>query len=176
MTSTALDPYASVPPAPGLAAVVAVGRGGAIGAAGGLPWHIPSELAHFKRVTMGHAIIMGSTTWASIGRPLPGRHTVVLSRRGLEVPASVEVAGSIPEALALAAAHDTDPMVVGGAAVYAAFAPMLARLWWTDVAVDVPDADAHFPPLDEAEWHDVAGWPGDDDRARYRVRDRRSRL
>lgn len=151
--------------------VVAVGEGGAIGAAGHLPWHAPEDLAHFKAVTLGHTLIMGSVTWASIGRPLPGRRTIVVSRAGVDVPAEVAVAASPEEALELADRSDPSPCIVGGARIYAALADRCVRLWRTDIAVSVPDADA-FWPADPPGMTEMARWRGSDERLTFRVLDR----
>jgi dihydrofolate reductase len=168
-------PYEALPPSAGLSAIVAVGRDGAIGRHNALAWHIPEELAHFRRVTKGHTLIMGSSTWASIGRPLPGRRIIVLSSRYLDLPDTVEVAADLDDALAQAMPHDPSPIIAGGAAVYTASLPRVRRLWWTDVDVDVPDGDVFFPQLDLHEWDEVASWFGEDVRLTFRVFDRRSR-
>lgn len=136
--------------------VVAVARSGVIGRGGELPWRLPADLRFFKRVTMGHHLVMGRKTWASIGRPLPGRTMVVLSRDpGLEL-AGATVVHDLPEALALArAAGDTEAFVIGGAEVYARALPLADRLYLTRVHADV-EGDVHFPDLDEHQWVEVA--------------------
>lgn len=157
----------------GPAIVVAVGRGEAIGQDGGLPWRAPEDLAHFKALTMGHHVIMGATTWASIGRPLPGRHIVVVSRRRLDLPAGVVLAGSPEAALSLALLADPSPIVAGGTTIYRALLPAVVRIHRTDIAVDVPGADAHFPVLDPSDWVEVESHPGIDPRLTFRTLDRR---
>jgi len=115
-----------------LAIVVAIGDGGVIGKAGALPWRIPEDLQHFKRTTMGHAIIMGRKTHASIGRPLAGRRNIVVSRTadGFD---GCETARSLEEAVALARTTDEEPRVIGGAAVYEAALPLATRIFLTEV-------------------------------------------
>lgn len=138
-----------------LALVVAVSANGVIGRDGGLPWHLPEDLRHFRRVTIGHAIIMGRRTWDSIGRPLPRRRSIVVTRqRGLEIP-GCEVAHSLDEAIALArAGGDAEPRVVGGAALYQAALPLATRLYLTRVLREV-QGDTFFPELDLARWQET---------------------
>src|SRR5437879_406067 len=103
--------------------IVAIAKNLAIGRGGKLPWHYSSDLKFFKETTMGHAVVMGANTWRSIGRPLPGRLNIVLSRSGnAEVPATVRLVRSRDEVLDLAAAVDTDVFIIGGAEVFKAFA------------------------------------------------------
>lgn len=133
--------------------VVAVARNGVIGRDGGLPWRLPADLRFFKRVTMGHHLIMGRKTWDSIGRPLPGRTMVVLTRdRRLEIP-GVEVVHALPEALALArAAGESEAFVIGGADVFALALPLADRLYLTRVHADV-EGDVCFPaPVHDDRW------------------------
>jgi dihydrofolate reductase len=136
-----------------LGLVVAVARNGGIGRERGLPWRLPEDLAHFKTVTMGHAVVMGRTTHESIGRPLPGRRNVVVSRTVAALP-GCEVARSLPEALTLARAHDAMPMVIGGATLYAEALPLATHLFLTEVDRDV-EADTFFPAFDRAQWREV---------------------
>ena len=134
--------------------VVAVARGGVIGAAGALPWHLPADLAHFKRLTLGHAVIMGRATFESIGKPLPQRLNIVLTRQADYAPPGVEVVPSLAAAYARAAAHGGPAMVIGGAKVYAQALADAQRIELTEVHADVP-GDTHFPPLG-ADWREVA--------------------
>jgi dihydrofolate reductase len=127
-----------------LALIVAVARNGVIGREGGLPWHIPEDLKHFKNTTLGHAIIMGRRTHDSIGRPLPKRRNIVVTRRpGLELP-GCERAESLDEAIALARTTDPCPFIIGGASLYAEALPMVTELHVTRVDDDV-EGDVHFP-------------------------------
>ena len=151
--------------------VVAVGRGGAIGRGGAVPWQAREDMAHFKRVTMGHAVVLGAATWASIGRTLPGRRLVVVSRRELDLPPDVERAAGPDDALDLALARDPSPVVGGGAAIYAALLPRVVRVFLTDVDEAVEGADTLWPPLDPTRWTEVATWAGADPRLTFRVLD-----
>ncbi len=140
-----------------LALIVAVDRGGVIGRDGAMPWHLPADLAHFKRVTMGHPIIMGRRTWDSLPGPLPGRRHLVLTRRaGWQAPGATACA-SLDEALAHAAGGPP-PFVIGGAQIYALALPRATRLLMTRVLADVP-GDARFPGWDDG-WASGAapGW------------------
>lgn len=136
-----------------LALVVAYAvPGRAIGDGERMPWHHPADLRHFRAVTAGHAVIMGRRTWASIGRPLPGRRNLVLSRDPAFRAAGAEVFADLAAAVAAArAGGDACPMVIGGGTVYAQALPGATVLHLTEVH------EAHagavvFPPIDEAEW------------------------
>lgn len=164
-----------LPPLPGLALIVAVGHNRAIGRAGGLPWHAPEDLAYFRRVTTGHAVIIGATTWHSIGRALPDRQLIVVTSRELTVPDGVMLTSDPDSALAVALAIDPAPIVAGGTLVYEALLPAVVRLHRTDVDVDVDDADAFFPTLDQDDWIERRSWSGADPRLTFRVLDRVAR-
>jgi dihydrofolate reductase len=110
-------------PLPPLALIVAVARDGIIGRDGALPWHLPEDLRHFKRLTRGHAIVMGRRTFESIGRPLPERRNLVVSRTLAAPPPGVELFPSLDAALAAARTTDPEPFVIGGAALYAEALP-----------------------------------------------------
>ncbi|MCH9680747.1 MAG: dihydrofolate reductase [Deltaproteobacteria bacterium] len=139
-----------------LSLIVAVAQNGVIGRDGDLPWRLPADLRFFKRTTLGHHLIMGRKTWESIGRPLPGRSTVVLTRDRDAVIAGVAVAHDLRAGLAVAEdAGDAEAFVAGGAAVYAAALPHADRLYLTEVAA-VVDGDVRFPSWDEAAWSEVA--------------------
>lgn len=137
--------------------VAAVAENGVIGADGGIPWHLSEDLAHFKSTTWGHTLLMGRATYESIGRPLPGRATVVLTRDPSWSAAGVRVAGSLTDAVALvddpAGDLPGDLMVVGGEAVYAAALPVADAQILTEVHQS-PPGDAHYPEFDPAEWHE----------------------
>ncbi len=131
--------------------IVAVAEGGVIGREGKLPWHLPADLARFKRLTMGHHILMGRRTWESIGRPLPGRTTVIISRRGVPgAPEGVHVASSLEAALALAG-DDPEPFVIGGGMIYREALPLARRVYLTRVHGTFP-GDTYFPDLDPGAW------------------------
>ncbi|MBJ94796.1 MAG: hypothetical protein CMP23_10045 [Rickettsiales bacterium] len=137
-----------------LALVVAMSRDRVIGCDGGLPWHFSEDLRHFKQVTLEHAVIMGRRTWDSIGRPLPGRRNIVVTRRQGWAPQGCEVAGSLEEAIKLARQHDSEPRIIGGATLYEQALPMATRLFLTEVDVEV-DGDTHFPDFERGEWREV---------------------
>jgi dihydrofolate reductase len=136
-----------------LGLVVAWARQQAIGQGGTLPWHVPEDLSRFKAVTLGHAIIMGRKTHESIGRPLPGRRNLVVSRTAPAFP-GCEVVRSLDEALALARQTDAMPMIIGGAELYAQALPQVTHLFLTEIDRTV-EADTFFPPFDRAGWHEV---------------------
>jgi dihydrofolate reductase len=133
-----------------LAMVVAIADGGVIGKAGGLPWHLPEDLKHFKAKTLGHAIIMGRATHESIGRPLPGRRNIVVSRSSFE---GCEHASSIEEAIALARTTDDEPRIIGGAKIYEAALPFATRIYLTEIHRKV-EGDA-FLHLDRTGWRET---------------------
>lgn len=139
-----------------LSLIAAVSENGIIGRGGELPWHLPADLRRFKALTMGHHLLVGRKTWESIGRPLPGRTMVVISRRPGYAPAGVRVARSLEEAVALAAAAgEEEAFVGGGEALYRAALPQADRLYLTRVGAEVP-GDARFPAWREEEWELVA--------------------
>jgi dihydrofolate reductase len=136
--------------------IAAVAENGVIGRDGQLPWRLKADLRRFKSLTTGHPIIMGRRTWESIGRPLPGRTSIVITRQTrYETPfVQVQVANDWDEAhqLALAApGGDVESFAIGGGEVYCAALPHARRLYLTRVFASV-DGDAHFPPYNEAEW------------------------
>lgn len=136
--------------------IAAVAHNGVIGRDGELPWRLPADLRFFKRVTMGHHIVMGRKTWESIGRPLPGRTIVVLTRGGAQEIPGVRFVRDLPAGLAVAeAAGDTEAFVIGGAEVFASALERAERLYLTRVHADV-EGDVCFPPFDEHPWVEVA--------------------
>ena len=137
-----------------LSLIVAMARNGVIGNRGALPWHIPEDLKHFRRVTTGHAIIMGRTTHASIGKALPNRRNIVVSRNPSFVAEGCEVAHALDEAIALARQTDPEPVIIGGARIYEEALPLVTRMYMTEVSRDV-DGDVHFPALDRSAWREV---------------------
>jgi dihydrofolate reductase len=130
-----------------------------IGRDGTLPWHIPEDLKHFRRVTEGHAILMGRRTYESIGRPLPKRHNIVLSRDPhLELP-GCEVVGSLSAGIEVAVRLGDDvPRVIGGAAIYSLAMPVTTELFLTELSRTV-EGDTFFPAFDRAEWDEVERRP-----------------
>ncbi|MFQ5719714.1 MAG: dihydrofolate reductase [Acidobacteriota bacterium] len=136
---------------PHLSIIAAVAANGVIGNNGDLPWHLPADLARFKRLTMGHHLIMGRRTFDSIGGPLPGRTSVVMTRDPDWSRPGVLVAHSPAEACRVIA-HDDEPFVIGGAAIFALFLPAACRLYLTRVHADVA-GDVTFPPFTPADWN-----------------------
>jgi dihydrofolate reductase len=133
--------------------LAAVGANLVIGRDGQMPWHLPEDLAHFKAVTMGHTMVMGRKTYDSIGRALPGRRTIVITRQpGWHAP-SVEVAHSLPEALSLAGPADV--FVIGGSDVYREAMPYADQMLLTEVEQS-PEGDAYFPAFQPGDWREVA--------------------
>lgn len=129
-------------------------RRGVIGRDGGLPWHLPADLKHFRRVTMGKPIVMGRKTHESIGRPLPGRENIVVSRSPAYRAPGCRVVAS------LARAHEVcrgaaEMMVIGGAALYREALPLARRVYLTEVHTEV-EGDVHFPPLDRRQWRECS--------------------
>lgn len=135
--------------------VAAVARNGVIGVDGRLPWRIPEDLARFKRITMGHALVMGRATFESIGRPLPGRTNIVLTRNEEWSHEGVEVAGSLDAALEIARARGQDVFVVGGSEVYQTALDVTDTLELTEVDA-APEGDTWFPNVDWSEWQETA--------------------
>lgn len=130
--------------------VAAVGRNGVIGRDGGMPWHVPEDLAHFKRVTMGGVLVMGRRTYDSIGRPLPGRTTIVVTRNRDWHADGVQTAHSLEEALE-SAGTAREVFVVGGGDIYLQALPLADRVLLTEVH-QAPDGDTTFPPLHDGDW------------------------
>lgn len=131
--------------------IVAVSQNNVIGRQGDLPWHLSADLRRFKRLTMGHHLIMGRRTFDSIGRPLPGRTSIVLSRQPtLSLPAGVLQATNLDEALALAN-DDNEVFVVGGAQIYELALPVADRMYLTRVLANV-EGDVYFPQWNSSQW------------------------
>jgi dihydrofolate reductase len=135
--------------------VAAVAENGVIGNGSEIPWRIPGEQAEFKRLTMGHTLVMGRTTYESIGRPLPGRTTIVLTRDPTWCTEGVLVAGSFEEALETAEGLDGDVMVAGGAQVYAAALQCADEQVLTEVH-QAPAGDTFYPEWDRSQWRETA--------------------
>lgn len=145
--------------------VAAYARNRVIGDHGAIPWHIPDDFAHFKAETLGHTLVMGRATWDSIGRPLPGRTTVVVTRdphwTAGRYADQVLVAHSLDEALELARGLDGDIVVAGGAQVYEQALPVATHMVLTEVHQE-PAGDAFFPEVDLSRWREVRRVSRDD--------------
>jgi dihydrofolate reductase len=141
-----------------LSLIVAMTRGGVIGHRGGLPWRLSADLKRFKSLTMGHHLLMGRKTFESLGRVLPGRVSVVITRQsGFPLPPAVLRANDLESALVLAAADD-EPFVIGGAEIYRLAFPHVDRLYVTWVEADIP-GDTFFPPVDWSQWREISCEP-----------------
>ncbi len=133
--------------------IVAMAKNRVIGHDNRMPWHLPAELAHFKRITMGHPIIMGRKTHESIGKPLAGRRNIVVTRNAAFGADGIEVAHSLADALKLC--HDADAFVIGGATIYAEALPFVDRLYITEIDAE-PIGDTRFPAIDRAAWKEIS--------------------
>lgn len=143
---------------PAIALIAALDRRGAIGRGNALPWHLPDDLKRFKSLTLGHPVLMGRRTAESIGRALPGRQNLVLTRGSAAPFESQRAVGSLDAALATLA-PDATLMVIGGGEVYALALPHARRLELTEVDTVVPDADAFFPAYERSDWIEAAREP-----------------
>lgn len=148
--------------------VVAMAEQRAIGRDNDLPWHLPADLKYFKAVTMGKPIIMGRKTFESIGRPLPGRRNIVITRNGDWRAEGVEVALSVEQAKEMVADVD-EAMIIGGAQIYGQSLGLADRLYITEVHMAVPDADTWFPAFSAGDWQEVSReeHPAEDDKPAY---------
>ncbi|MDP3842033.1 MAG: dihydrofolate reductase [Oxalobacteraceae bacterium] len=138
-----------------LTIIVAIDALRGIGINNALPWHLPQDLAHFKRVTTGHPIIMGRKTFDSIGRPLPNRRNIVISRNPDWRHDGVEVVNSVAAALQLIGDADTEAFIIGGAQIFAETLPLAERLIVTEIDKNF-DCDVFFPPISAQDWREVA--------------------
>jgi dihydrofolate reductase len=129
--------------------IAAMGKNRAIGLDGKMPWHLPAELQHFKRATMGKAILMGRKTWQSIGRPLPGRQNIVISRDPGFVAGGADVVNSLEAALEISQVDEI--MVIGGGQLYELALPLAQHMILTLIDIE-PDADTWFPLWDKEQW------------------------
>ena len=139
---------------PGIALVAALDRNRAIGRDGAMPWHLSDDLKRFKALTLGKPVLMGRKTALAIGRVLPGRPNLVLTRANAAPFAGQVVVHSLDEALAHA--RDVELMVIGGGEVYALALPRATRMHLTEIDAATPDADTFFPAFDPDDWREVA--------------------
>jgi len=152
-----------------LSLIVARAANGVIGKDNGMPWHLPADLAHFKRTTLGKPVIMGRRTWESIGRPLPGRRNIVVTRNADFQAPGAEVVGSL--AAACRAVADSDEVfVIGGGQIYAEALPGADRIYVTEIGATI-EGDASFPDLVPGDWTEtLLGEHAPDERNAYRLR------
>lgn len=147
--------------APVLALIAAIAENGCIGIDNKLPWYLPEDLKYFKAVTSGKPVIMGRSTFDSLGRPLPNRSNIVITRNpAYTAPEGVRIVHSLDEALRTgeAVAHiagNKEIIIIGGAQIYAEALPRVTRMYLTEVRKGV-DGDAFFPAWNRAEWQEVA--------------------
>jgi len=136
--------------------IVAKADNGVIGRDNKMPWHIPAELKHFKARTMGKPIIMGRKTFDSLGRVLPGRPHVVISRSALSLPENCYAARSLQEAISTAQTlvEQGEVVVIGGAEIYRQALPLVDRLYLTEVHIE-PEGDTWFPELNPGDWQET---------------------
>ena len=140
-----------------LSLIVAYAQNRVIGRDNTLPWKLPSDLAHFKRTTLGHPIIMGRKTWESLGRPLPGRRNIVISRDAHYSAQGAECVTSLAQAIA--SVQDLEEaFVIGGAQIYQEALPLAQQVIATEVLESV-EGDAFFAPLDKAQWIETSRQP-----------------
>lgn len=130
--------------------IVAASTNNVIGVQGALPWRLSDDLKRFKRLTMGKPVVMGRLTWESIGRPLPGRQNIVITRRGVYAAAGCDVVTSPAAALEIAG-DAKEIMIIGGSEIYALFLPEAGRLHLTRVHAEIA-GDAFFPEIDDDDW------------------------
>lgn len=139
--------------------MAALAENGVIGQDNALPWHLPNDLQHFKATTLGKPIIMGRKTWESLGRPLPGRKHIVITRQtgyeapGIQVVSTLDAALQLAQCIALADGVE-ESVIIGGAEIYALALPRCDRMYLTEVHADVP-GDTFFPAFDHAAWREV---------------------
>ena len=149
--------------------IAAMGRNREIGLDGRMPWHLPAELQHFKQTTMGKAILMGRKTWQAIGRPLPGRQNIVVTRNpDLEAPGA-DVCTSLSAAIDVSRSGEI--MVIGGGQLYTLALPLAQRMILTLVDIQ-PDADTWFPEWEDSQWRQTGErhYPaGDNNGPGYRI-------
>lgn len=146
---------------PELILIAAVARNGVIGRDNALPWRLKSDLAHFKAVTNGFPVLMGRKTWESLGRPLPGRRNLVVTRLSNYSATGAEIFDS-PQAALVSAANSDKLFVIGGAELYRQLLPRADRLMITEVWADIA-GDTHFPPIDALEFEQVRRQPNSAD-------------
>jgi dihydrofolate reductase len=149
--------------------IVARAANGVIGKDNGMPWHLPADLAHFKRTTMGRPVIMGRRTWESIGRPLPGRRNVVVTRNAGFAAPGAEVVASLEAAWRTVADAD-EVFVIGGGQLYAEALPGADRVYVTEIGETI-EGDTRFPDLVPSEWREtVLGEQAPDERNAHPLR------
>jgi dihydrofolate reductase len=139
-----------------LSIIVAIAENGAIGKDNRLPWHLPEDLKFFKRTTLGKPVLMGRKTYESLGKPLPGRLNIVISRQRLQLPEGVLLYHSLEESIKRLEEENTDEgFVIGGGDIFKEVLPDIDRMYITRVHTIIDDATAFFPEIDHSHWHKV---------------------
>jgi dihydrofolate reductase len=139
-----------------LSAIVATDLNGTIGKANEIPWYLPADLKFFKRTTINCPVIMGRKTFESIGRPLPKRTNIVLTRDPFYVGTGIVVVHSLEEALKLDVCQEAkEVFVIGGGEIYRQAMPLIERVFLTIVDTEIEDGEAFFPSLDQEEWEEI---------------------
>ena len=133
--------------------IVAVAKNNAIGKNNNLLWHIKEDLVYFKKTTLGATVVMGRKTFESIGKPLPGRRNVVVSKTMKEIE-GIEIFRSVDQALGSCSSNE-EVFIIGGGEIYKQSISLVQRIFLTIVDVNIPDADTFFPELDMSQWREV---------------------
>jgi dihydrofolate reductase len=139
---------------PHVSLIVAMAKNRVIGINNTLPWHLPADLKHFRTLTMGHHIVMGRKTYESIGKPLPGRTSVVVTRNPAYSAPGVIAVNSLEAAIS-ACGNDNEIFVIGGAELYLQAITLADRIYLTEIDADI-QGDAHFPEFNRDEWHEIS--------------------
>lgn len=139
--------------------IVAMDQNRVIGKNNKLPWHLPADLQYFKKVTMGHPIVMGRKTFESIGRVLPGRENVIVTRNQEFKAEGCVVLHDIAQIKMFADNHDEEVFVIGGAEIFKEILPFTDRLYITEIH-ETFEGDTFFPEIDENEWDEISSNPG----------------
>jgi dihydrofolate reductase len=155
-----------------LCLVLAIAKNGVIGKDGKVPWRVPEDLKHFRRSTTGHAVIMGRRTWDEVGKPLPNRRNLVVSRKADLELEGAEVVSSLEEAIARARTTDDEPRVIGGAEIYRLALPLATRVLLTEIQLE-PEGDTYFT-LDRSGFRETERRVGEDPRAVFITLERSS--
>jgi len=155
-----------------ISTIAAIAENLAIGKDNQIPWYLPADLRFFRDHTLGHTVIMGSRTYASIGRALPKRTNIVITSNPFRISSTFLTAHSIGEALELAeASGESEAFIIGGARIYEQTYPLWDRMYLTRVPIVIPDADTFFPVWEEAVWHCISdSWHPPDDKNAFGCR------
>ncbi|MHB1678208.1 MAG: dihydrofolate reductase [Sulfuriferula sp.] len=139
---------------PIISLIAAVSRDGVIGIRNSLPWHLPADLRYFKKLTLGHTIVMGRKTFESVGRPLPGRTNLIISREAYAAPTGTEVVHSIDSAITFCA-DQNEVFFIGGGEIFQQIMSLAQRLYLTEIDMEIAQGDAWFPEFDKTVWKET---------------------